>query len=170
MKRVASLLCCFCVLLPSFARAASKPIAEPPPRSIPEMIYEIRVEGPYDHLPLEWNVPRENVEVRIFDKRFWFRAAMLSAATVLDIESTRRGLDQCERCEEANPLFGSAVADGDWDVVYLAQFGINTGVMWWAQHARKKTPHGWTRLPDAFAASHALVGVHNVRQAERFGD
>lgn len=89
---------------------------------------------------------------------FWWLTAALTAATIYDVETTFRGLDNCNGCRERSPVGRVLVTEGRLPT-YAAQFALNSGLLLLA----RATGGGWTSAALTIAVGHFVAGTLNLR-------
>jgi hypothetical protein len=101
---------------------------------------------------------------KVVDTKFMFVATLLGDATVFDLESTYRAINNGAR--EGNVLMKPFINHGR-PVAYAFSGAVDTGVIFLAYKMKKsQNPDErkmWWLIPVAFTAGHAIAGGFNLR-------
>ena len=89
---------------------------------------------------------------------FWWMTAALTAATTYDIETTFRGLANCNDCREGSPVQRLLVNNGRLPT-YAAQLAVNSGLLLLA----RSQGGGWAVAAVTIAVGHFVAGTMNLR-------
>ncbi len=99
---------------------------------------------------------------RVADWRFWLAVGVVAAATVADIETTRRGIER--GAVEANPLFGRRPGRPR---LYLQSGAMTAGVVVLSYYLKRgspeRVPRGvWLVPVGAAATTHGIAAWRNT--------
>jgi hypothetical protein len=92
---------------------------------------------------------------------FWTLAGGAQAATVYDIQTTRKALQNCASCIEANPIMRPFV--GSSPAAFSTSMGLTAGSIY-ASHKLKSKGVKWWWIPLAAQIGvHTAMGIRNSR-------
>ncbi len=99
---------------------------------------------------------------RVADWKFWLAVGVVAAATVADIETTRRGIER--GAVEGNPLFGRRPGRPR---LYLQSGGMTAGVVVLSYYLKRgspeRNPRGlWLAPMGAAATTHGIAAYRNT--------
>ena len=100
---------------------------------------------------------------RVADKKFWIAAAVIVAASALDVESTVYWQKACPTCREVNSwLYGKRPSRKRMYLTLGAISAAEIAGMWWVK--RDDMKHGtrvWPIIPIAHTAGHGGAAWYN---------
>ena len=105
---------------------------------------------------------------RVTDKKFWFAAVTMVAASALDIESTNRAFRRCPTCTEMNSwLFGKRPTRRR---MYFTLMPITAAEILGMYYVRKddlkQGTKAWIVIPIVHNAAHGGAAIWNYKTAK----
>ena len=96
---------------------------------------------------------------RISDKKFWFAAALIVAASVADVESTVHWVKACPSCREMNSwIYGKRPTRRR---MYLTLGALTAAEIWGMWYVKRDGGKAWTVIPVAHVGGHGGAAVYN---------
>lgn len=92
---------------------------------------------------------------------FWTIAAWLAAATLYDIETTFYVREQCDTCDEQNPITAPIVETGRL-ATYAYSIVVDAAVLYLARRMYARDDPAWRVIPIALAIVHFVAGSWNL--------
>lgn len=96
-------------------------------------------------------------------KSYVFVYALLSATTVMDIESTFNGLDRCPSCKEGNPIMRPFIKRGRV-ATYAFAFSLNAIQMEVARRQKRRHERLWVVAPLIGTGIHGAAATSNNKK------
>ncbi len=101
------------------------------------------------------------------DKKFVIVNGFMVGATIFDVETTFRGLENCSNCKELNPLMRPFVNSGR-PATYAVETGVNTAIIYYSYRLKENGSKLWWAIPFAVGAVHSVAGSANLRFSTKF--
>jgi len=95
------------------------------------------------------------------EKLFWSLAAGSQAATAFDVYTTRRALNRCVTCYEANPVMQPFMQNNP--AAYTASLGLSAASIYGSKVLKERKSRWWWVPMVSQIGIHTALGIRNSR-------